>query len=289
VPGEARRLNPEEPICIESQGQRLIGVLHRPQSPRGVSRGVVIVVGGPQYRVGSHRQFVLLARSLAASGTPVLRFDLAGMGDSNGEFAGFERCATDIRAAIDALQQAERNVREVCLWGLCDGASAALMYVPQDPRVSHLVLVNPWVRTSAGQAQAYLDGYYGRKLRSRGFWRRMAGDPSAILKAMEGFLSNLLLARGTPEPEVYTNGDDEHFLGRMLVGASAFKGRVLLLLSGRDMVATEFELLLERSDEWRAALGPLRVVTRKLPEATHTFSRRVWRDWAAAATADFIA
>jgi exosortase A-associated hydrolase 1 len=289
VPGEARRLNPEEPICIESQGQRLIGVLHRPQSPRGVSRGVVIVVGGPQYRVGSHRQFVLLARSLAASGTPVLRFDLAGMGDSNGEFAGFERCAADIRAAIDALQQAERNVREVCLWGLCDGASAALMYVPQDPRVSHLVLVNPWVRTSAGQAQAYLDGYYGRKLRSRGFWRRMAGDPSAILKAMEGFLSNLLLARGTPEPEVYTNGDDEHFLGRMLVGASAFKGRVLLLLSGRDMVATEFELLLERSDEWRAALGPLRVVTRKLPEATHTFSRRVWRDWAAAATADFIA
>jgi exosortase A-associated hydrolase 1 len=282
-------LNPEEPICIESQGQRLIGVLHRPQSPRGVSRGVVIVVGGPQYRVGSHRQFVLLARSLAASGTPVLRFDLAGMGDSNGEFAGFERCAADIRAAIDALQQAERNVREVCLWGLCDGASAALMYVPQDPRVSHLVLVNPWVRTSAGQAQAYLDGYYGRKLRSRGFWRRMAGDPSAILKAMEGFLSNLLLARGTPEPEVYTNGDDEHFLGRMLVGASAFKGRVLLLLSGRDMVATEFELLLERSDEWRAALGPLRVVTRKLPEATHTFSRRVWRDWAAAATADFIA
>jgi hypothetical protein len=68
-----------------------------------------------------------------------------------------------------------------------------------------------------------------------------------------------------------------------------FKGRVLLLLSGRDMVATEFELLLERSEEWRIALDPPRVVTRKLPEATHTFSRRVWRDWAAAATADFIA
>ena len=54
-------------------------------------------------------------------------------------------------------------------------------------------------------------------------------------------------------------------------------------------MATEFELLLERSGEWRDALGPPRVVTRNLPEASHTFSRRVWRDWAAAATADFIA
>jgi exosortase A-associated hydrolase 1 len=282
-------LIPEEPVCIESQGERLIGVLHRPEIPGGATRGVVIVVGGPQYRVGSHRQFVLLARALAARGTPVLRFDLAGMGDSEGAFAGFERCAADIRAAISALQRGQHTVREVCLWGLCDGASAALIYAPQDPRVTQLVLVNPWVRTSAGQAQAYLDGYYGRKLRSRGFWRRMVGDPSAVVKATGGFLSNLLLARQTREPESEVDGDNEHFLWRMLAGASVFKGRVLLLLSGRDIVATEFELLLERSDEWRTALGPPRVVTRKLPEATHTFSRRAWRDWAAAATADFIA
>ena len=275
-------MSSEEPLCIESQGERLIGVLHRPQTP-GQTRGLVVVVGGPQYRIGSHRQFVLLARSLAARGTPVLRFDLAGMGDSGGEFAGFERSAVDIRAAIDALQQTEHNVRDVCLWGLCDAASAALMYVRQDPRVSHLLLVNPWVSTGAGQAQAYIDAYYGRKLRSPGFWRRMATDPSAVLKAAGGFLSNLRLARQA------INEDDEHFLRRMLAGANAFRGRILVLLSGRDMVATEFELLLERSDEWRNALGPPRVVTRKLPEASHTFSRQVWRDWAAAATADFIA
>lgn len=129
------------------------------------------------------------------------------------------------------------------------------------------MLVNPWVSTSAGQAQPYLDAYYGRKVRSPGFWRRMAVDPSAALKAE----------------------DNEHFLVRMLAGANTFRGRVLLLLSGRDLVTTEFELLPERSDEWRNALAPPRVVTRKLPEATHTFSRQLWRDWAAAATADFIA
>jgi pimeloyl-ACP methyl ester carboxylesterase len=168
-------------------------------------------------------------------------------------------------------------------------APAALMYVRHDPRVSHLVLVNPWVSTSAGQAQAYLDAYYGRKFRSPGFWRRMAVDPSAALKVADGFLSNLRLARQAPEEDVENNEDNEHFLVRMLAGANTFRGRVLLLLSGRDLVATEFELLPERSDEWRNALAPPRVVTRKLPEATHTFSRQVWRDWAAAATADFIA
>ena len=105
-------MNPEEPLCIESQGERLIGVLHRPQTPAGhLTRGVVIVVGGPQYRIGSHRQFVLLARSLAALGTPVLRFDLAGMGDSGGKFAGFERSATDIRAAASAVRLTFANDR----------------------------------------------------------------------------------------------------------------------------------------------------------------------------------
>lgn len=280
----------EEGICIESRGERLIGILHRPPAAaRGAGPGVVIVVGGPQYRVGSHRQFVLLARALAARGSPVLRFDLAGMGDSGGEFAGFERSAGDIRAAIDTLQQLEHSVREVCLWGLCDGASAALMYVPADTRVSHLVLVNPWVRTSSGQAQAYLDAYYGRKLRSRGFWRRMASDPTAVLKAAGGFLSNIHKARRAPEHRAERNGAEAHFLDRMLAGASDFEGRTLLLLSGRDLVATEFELLLERSRDWREAFGPPRVVTRKLPEATHTFARGAWRDWVAATTAEFLA
>ena len=166
--------------------------------PRRPVPAVLVVVGGPQYRVGSHRQFVLLARALSGRGIPVLRLDLAGMGDSGGEFRGFEHSAPDIRAAIDLLQHHEPQVREVCLWGLCDGASAALMYACQDPRVTQLVLLNPWVRTTEGQAQAYLDAYYGRKLRSLGFWRRMFFHPAAIPRAASGYLSNVRSARRTP-------------------------------------------------------------------------------------------
>jgi exosortase A-associated hydrolase 1 len=272
----------EQPVCIESQGQRLIGVLHRPEGARRPAPAVIVVVGGPQYRVGSHRQFVLLARMLARHGIPVLRFDLAGMGDSGGESTGFERTAPDIRAAIDALQSLEPDLRSVCLWGLCDGASAALIYACDDARVSHLVLLNPWVRTSIGQAQAYLDGYYGRKLRSAGFWRRMSRDPTAMVPAMAGYLANLRAARRRQ----VRSGD---FLAWMLEGAQTFTGRTLVLLSGRDLVATEFELLLGRSADWQAAFRSPRTVMRKHPEATHTFSRREWRDWVATATAEFIA
>ncbi|WP_229425323.1 hydrolase 1, exosortase A system-associated [Massilia sp. Se16.2.3] len=104
---------------------------------------MLVVVGGPQYRAGSHRQFTLLARDLADAGIPALRFDYRGMGDSEGDLQTFEHVEDDLRAAIDRFFLEVPGMREVVLWGLCDGASAAAMYAPQDARVSGLVLLNP--------------------------------------------------------------------------------------------------------------------------------------------------
>ena len=89
----------------------LLGIIHLPEAVS--RRGVVILVGGPQYRVGSHRQFLLLARALAQHGVPVLRFDFRGMGDSDGEFHGFEKLDKDIAAAIDAFAAAVPQVDEL--------------------------------------------------------------------------------------------------------------------------------------------------------------------------------
>ena len=64
----------EEVLNFECAGEQLWGVLHRPEQPK--TRAVLVVVGGPQTRVGSHRQFVLLARALADNGFACLRFEL---------------------------------------------------------------------------------------------------------------------------------------------------------------------------------------------------------------------
>ena len=98
----------------------LYGVLTLPA--QCARKGVLILVGGPQYRAGSHRQFTLLARSLAANGVPVLRFDYRGMGDSEGEARTFEDVEDDLLCAIDKFLVEVPSVSEVVIWGLCDAA-----------------------------------------------------------------------------------------------------------------------------------------------------------------------
>ena len=93
----------EQPLQIAGDGFDMLGILSLPAPGTPTLRtAVLIVVGGAQYRAGSHRQFVLLARRLAAAGYPVLRFDLPGMGDSPGDPVPFENTAPHIAAALDA-------------------------------------------------------------------------------------------------------------------------------------------------------------------------------------------
>ncbi|HWJ93213.1 MAG TPA: hydrolase 1, exosortase A system-associated, partial [Telluria sp.] len=109
-------------LAFPCQGDTLYGILSLPAQPN--PRGVLVIVGGPQYRAGSHRQFTLLARALADAGIPALRFDYRGMGDSEGAQRGFEHVRDDIRAAIDSFMAETPGLSEVVLWGLCDGATA---------------------------------------------------------------------------------------------------------------------------------------------------------------------
>lgn len=89
---------------------------------------VVLVVGGAQYRTGSHCQCVQPAPFPAQAGYPALRSDLPGMSDSPGELPSFEDTASQIAAAIDGFQQGPPGVECVARWGRYDGASASLLY-----------------------------------------------------------------------------------------------------------------------------------------------------------------
>jgi hypothetical protein len=74
----------------------------------------------------------------------------------------------------------------------------------------------------------------------------------------------------------------------MADGLYRFKGKVLLILSGRDLTAQEFDVLTQGSKRWAKLVADARVERRTLAEANHTFSTRAWRDQVCAWTVDWI-
>jgi uncharacterized protein len=152
-------------VKMASEGSILYGVVHDPRS--NAKRGVLMVAAGA-YRVGPHRQFLLLARDWAAGGIPVMRFDYQGQGDSEGAGAfNFDSLMHDIRSAIDCFTSAVPGIERVVLWGLCEAALNSLLYARRDPRVDGLVLVNPQIDVTehiVGSIRPNLPGFIDRYL-----------------------------------------------------------------------------------------------------------------------------
>jgi exosortase A-associated hydrolase 1 len=268
----------EEPAVIDCDGDRMIGIFAIPKTIKGPA--VLIVVGGPQYRVGSHRQFTLLARTLAAAGIPSLRYDYRGMGDSEGAIRTFEHVSRDLRAGIDALVDRWGNEQRVVIWGLCDAASAAAMYACDDARVIGLVLLNPWVRTAEGEARALLKHYYVRRLFSSDLWYKLLGGQLAMRQVLKSMWQNLVRARRSNEasdtrPASIASAPLPH---RMAAALARFSGKILFVLSGSDLTAQEFRDVVCQSKQWRRLYTDDRISQRDIAEANHTFSTRAWRD-----------
>ncbi|MES2018651.1 MAG: hydrolase 1, exosortase A system-associated [Pseudomonadota bacterium] len=265
-------------LAFGCHGDALYGVLDAPDAPH--RRGVLIVVGGPQYRAGSHRQFTLLARSLAEQGIAAMRFDYRGMGDSEGEMRDFESVGDDLRAAVDAFFLAVPGMTEVVLWGLCDAASASALYAASDARVAGLALLNPWVRTESGAAKATLKHYYRARLLDPALWKKIATlrfDYRAAGASFRRLLGSAAQAAPTGAlPE------------RMHAGLDKFKGKLLVMLSGADLTAQEFADLAQASPRWRDLLATPRVTRHMLAKADHTCSRRDWHDQVAQWTASWV-
>jgi exosortase A-associated hydrolase 1 len=276
----------ERALVFACGGDWLYGVASVPQAP--ARRGVLIVVGGPQYRAGSHRQFVLLARQLAEAGIAAMRFDYRGMGDSEGAPRDFEAVGDDLRAATDQFLAAVPGLDEVVLWGLCDGASAALCHAAADPRITGLVLLNPWARTETSIATTTLKHYYRKRLLEPGLWRKIVQgrfDFAGAARSLAALVATALRPRPAP-PHPSTAGAT--LPERMCAGLERFGGRALFIIGGADLTGREFCDTAASSPAWRRVLAALRVTRHELAAADHTFSRRDWHDQMAAWTCDWV-
>ena len=277
----------ETPVFFKCVNEELMGICHHCSSTGHV--GVLIIVGGPQYRVGSHRQFVLLARHFADCGIATFRFDYRGMGDSSGEQISFEYIDADICAAIDTFMKMVPQLKSIVLWGLCDAASAAMIYAHTDSRVKGLILLNPWARSEQGISKVYLKNYYLKRLIDKAFWRKIYQKEIRYNEVIFGFWMTLVKAFGGGmllERSRYSGVDGFTFTDRMLLGIEKFSGNSLLILCGDDLTAQEFRNHVTSSSRWKAVLKKPQITERNLADANHTFSKTVWRnqvaDWCVA-------
>lgn len=286
----------DKPVSFPCDSNMLQGIVSEPQ--QSFDRAVIIVVGGPQFRVGSHRQFVLLARYLAAQVILALRFDYTGMGYGDGWSKKFYEIDQDIHSAITFVGEQYPQVTRIFLWGLCDAASAILFTAHTSQRIDGIVISNPWVRSDASHSEAILKNYYRDRIFSWDVWSQLLSSPSKIFKAVISLLNicfkvllNLISSTSSKDQliEEITQDDRQNNLAAsVLTGMSRFKGRICLLLSEKDLTADEFRSVFESSDWMQNADNAKKITIHNLDGVDHTFSSSVWRAQVEHITKDFV-
>jgi exosortase A-associated hydrolase 1 len=154
----------------------------------GGSVGVLMVTGGTQTRIGSHRMSERLALTLARQGIPCLRFDRRGVGDSEGADPGFRGSGPDIQAATSTFREECPGLERIVGLGLCDGGTALALF-GGEAGLAALILVNPWlVEAQAGAPPpAAIRRHYKQQLLSPSAWRRLLTGDISYRKALKGF------------------------------------------------------------------------------------------------------
>ena len=139
----------EVPVTIPHDPEAMQGILASPTGMSCDDLGAVFLNAGALRRTGPNRLWVETARSWAAAGTPVLRLDLAGIGDS-GRRQGplptpclyVPELLDQAHAAVEWLLRASQVTRVVVV-GLCSGGHLAFDVASRERRVCAVVLINP--------------------------------------------------------------------------------------------------------------------------------------------------
>jgi exosortase A-associated hydrolase 1 len=223
------------------------------------SVGILMVTGGSQTRIGSHRMYERLGGDLADAGYSAFRFDRRGTGDSGGGDPGFRGSGPDLIAATEALRRECPHVERVIGFGLCDGATSLAMF-GAEAGLHGLILVNPWlVEAESGEPPAAaIKRHYRDRILSFEGWKKLASGKVSYEKLVKGLRKIV-----SPPPPTLARA--------VAAGLERSQLPVELILARRDATAVGAE------EEWKAPL--FRTVRarsgdiRYIESDSHTFAR----------------
>jgi exosortase A-associated hydrolase 1 len=222
--------------------------------------GLLLVTGGTQTRIGSHRMYERLAAALAQAGWPCFRYDRRGVGDSEGEDPDFKESGPDLAAAAAAFRREQPQLERLLGFGLCDGASTVALHGAA-AGLDGYILVNPWfVEAEAGEpAAAAIKSRYKEQLLSLDGWKRLLSGSISYRKLLKGVTK---IAASKPSS---LSGEIAAALGKARVPAQ-------LILASRDSTAIAAEA--EWSSPAFKGLRQANPAPLRIESDSHTFSRR---------------
>ena len=160
----------------------LVGILTEPACEQPVRTAVIVSNIGMHHRVGPFRLYVELARRLAASSVPVLRFDLAGMGDSEPRHDAATPSERAMRDMNDAMQLLTETVgaETFIVIGLCSGVDSSHAAAARDPRVIAAAFIDGYSYPSLGFYVRRFSISLLQAARWKRFFRRHLGTEEPI-------------------------------------------------------------------------------------------------------------
>lgn len=223
--------------------------------------GLLIISGGNEIRIGSHRGMAKLAADIARHGISVFRFDRRGIGDSEGSNGNFDSSGPDIDAALQAFRAHCPHIQRVYAFGNCDAAAALLLHKPKG--LAGQILSNPWTIEVVDDLPppAAIRAHYASSLSDPKVWIRLITGGINVRKLFEG-----LKKIAKPQAQGATS-----LVQRVADGLDAQREPITIILANRDNTAIAFAEAWQ-SKAFAAARANPRIKIKELDSASHSFA-----------------
>ncbi|MFZ6848655.1 serine aminopeptidase domain-containing protein [Undibacterium sp. RuRC25W] len=276
----------EELVTFEG----LVGVVSRPEQHNPAQRTAVLLTNiGANHRVGTHQLYVNLARSMAASGFIVLRFDKSGIGYSKANADGKENDVygtsglPDMQSAMQFLRN-HYDTENFIAGGLCSGAYFCYLTALAEPDIKGLILMNQLVyHWNEGDSldirkkqSIKSTHFYVKAIRSLHTWKRLLRGQIEFRKIFVK-LSKRVQKRLHIMSQAFVTKfvESHHFLGKIARQFRQMEARGTEILMIMDAGDSSVDLMTENFGRHGVLLGKSpRICLEIFKGSDHTFTPR---------------